>query len=950
MSITETINSPVPAGAARLCIGLGFLIASLLVAAPLHAQSTSPGPLARSHAEIDGAGKCGKCHEPGGAPTDKLCLECHAEARRSRYHSKMAKDSGKACSKCHRDHHGRDFQMIRWRPARNFNHRKTGYGLDGRHKRLACVECHTRSHRWMGLQSACASCHKDPHVPTLGQECANCHTEQGFVPARRFQHDRARFKLRGRHAQVGCDQCHAGGGAEARYRGLDFRSCKSCHADPVPGHSAGLACEGCHTETSWAKTTRQSGLDLHRRSRLPLRGAHVRVDCNRCHRERDKGGPSAALRLARFRGLNGDCASCHRDQHRGQFGNDCASCHTEDSWRVRSKKGFDHAKTGWPLQGRHRRVACARCHVSKGSYKKRFAAVRHDRCDRCHKDPHGGPFPSVKSGDRCETCHSVSGFLPAAYGVAEHERAALPLAGAHRVVACRRCHEPVAVAPSKQVVARLRGTAKACRDCHKDVHGGQFARRKPPLDCTHCHSDRSFAERRFDHATSRFPLKGAHAAAKCAGCHFRPAKGEAVQFGGTNTQCSGCHADVHRGQFAIDGPRRDCADCHDIVSKFRIPGYDHGKTRFALTGRHISVACTDCHREQALPGGKAAVHYRLGQMTCAQCHANPHKDGKGRASAAPAGTWTCARCHQTQAWNAVANRVEFDHRVTGVPLTGAHGRAACAGCHNPQRRSGPLPRQCVGCHSDPHRDELGQRCDRCHTSRSWQTPQRFVDHRGSRFPLTGAHAMVACRSCHSRQGRDTWRGTPNTCDACHQNQALVVQAFDHTKVSVGCNRCHSTFAWAPARLDHNLWWPLVGRHKAVQSNCAGCHTGGSFASASRACATCHSDLVSQGKTHPDHKALGFSPSCDKCHTPYGWKQLLKTWHEGYFPLAGGDHARYANNCQSCHPTGMGAGRFDCIHCHDGAHSKSKMDSEHEGKSGYQWHSPACLQCHPGGEE
>ena len=929
--------------------------------------------MARSHAKEDAAGRCGKCHVPGGAPSEKLCLECHKKTAKSQYHSRMAKDSGKPCGKCHRDHQGRQFQMIRWKPTKDFNHSKTGYRLDGKHAKLDCGKCHTRNQRWMGLQNVCAGCHKDPHVPTLGRECANCHTEQGFVPARRFQHDRARFKLRAKHAQVPCAQCHAGSGAVARYRGLKFGTCKDCHKDPVPEHSAGVACKTCHSESSWAKTTRQSGLELHRRRPFQLRGAHVRVDCNRCHREREKGGPTPTVRLSRFRGLNGDCNSCHEDRHKGQFGKDCASCHVEDSWRVRATKGFDHARTGWPLQGRHRAANCAACHAGNGSYKQRFSGVRGDRCDRCHVDPHGGPFTSVSKGDRCETCHEVGGFLPAAYGVAEHDRAALHLTGAHRVVACRRCHEPMTKAPASAAdgakttrrrgkrgrqqrvqtprghpVARLQGTPKACRDCHKDPHDGQFAATKPPRDCADCHGDRSFSELRFDHGRSGFPLVGAHAKVPCAGCHLRPAVGQAVRFRDTPRQCSSCHKDAHRGQFSADGPGRDCADCHTVTEGFRIPGFDHSKTRFALTGRHAKAACVDCHRKQTLPDGGATAHFRLGEMGCEGCHANPHKSSP--TAKAPPGTWACKRCHGTKAWNAVVERVEFDHRLTGVPLTGAHGRAACAGCHKPERRDGPLARECAGCHSDPHRDELGQRCDRCHTSQSWRTPQRFVDHRGSRFPLTGAHAMVACRSCHSRQGRDTWRGTPTTCDACHQTQTLGVQAFDHNKVRFGCNRCHATFAWAPARVNHNLWWPLVGRHRAVEKDCSQCHTGAKFSSTSGACAFCHGDLVAQGKTHPDHKALGFSANCENCHTPYGWNQLLQSWHEGYFPLAGGRHAGYANQCQSCHPAGMGAGRFDCIHCHDGAHNKAKMDDEHEGKSGYQWASPACLQCHPDGDE
>ncbi len=912
------------------------------------AQSASPGLLARSHAKIDGASKCGKCHEPGGGPSDDLCVKCHAESRTSTYHRRLAKDSGKACAKCHRDHHGRNFQMIRWKPPKDFDHTKTGYKLKGHHSKLDCNKCHTRSRRWMGLKQPCASCHKDAHTPSLGRKCQDCHTEDSFAPARRFQHDKAKFKLRGRHKQVDCAQCHKGSGARARYRGLQFNTCGSCHKEPSPGHSGGADCKSCHNENDWAKTSRKAGVDLHRRTKFPLRGAHAPVPCARCHRAREAAVPTIGARLAQFRGLSTDCASCHKDTHRGQFGRDCASCHVETSWQVRNTRGFNHRKTGWPLKGRHAGVKCAGCHRKAGNYKRRYSGVRGDRCARCHKDPHGGPFPSVPKGDRCSTCHDEVGFLPAAYGVGEHAKAGLPLEGAHRVVACNRCHQP-APKTRRAKAATLRGTPKACRDCHQDVHDGQFANRKPALGCPDCHGTQTFAEVRFDHSKSRFPLEGVHAKAPCASCHLRPTKDKPVRFAGTGRACANCHSDAHRGQFSADGNAHTCERCHKPVKGFKIVNFDHGKTRFTLTGRHLTAACTDCHRKRSLPGGSSAIHYRLGTLTCGQCHANAHKDPKrARRTSVPVppGTWRCDRCHKTAAWNDLPDRVAFNHDVTGVPLTGAHARAACGGCHRPRKGGNALPRDCAGCHTDPHRRELGQRCDRCHTSRSWQTPRRFVDHRSSRFALTGAHAMVDCRSCHSQRGRDTWRGTPTTCDACHQKRANVVQSFDHRRVGAGCNRCHSTFTWAPARINHDLWWPLVGRHRAIEKDCGRCHAPSSFMAASSSCASCHGELVAKGKTHPDHKLLGFPSDCSRCHTPNGWNALLTTWHDDFFPLTGGNHARYSNSCQSCHPGGMGGGQFDCIHCHDGEHAKGKMDDAHGGVGGYQWVNAACLQCHP----
>ncbi len=322
----------------------------------------------------------------------------------------------------------------------------------------------------------------------------------------------------------------------------------------------------------------------------------------------------------------------------------------------------------------------------------------------------------------------------------------------------------------------------------------------------------------------------------------------------------------------------------------------------------------------------------------------------GLAAPATKAVWSCAHCHSESSWKSIPKRVDFDHDRTGVPLTGAHERAPCVGCHQPHTRKGRVPRACVACHTDAHRGEQGQRCDDCHTSASWRSPRRFDDHASGRFPLSGAHAMLDCRSCHRGQARDQYRGTPTTCDACHRRTALAVTGFAHAGTSLGCNRCHNTFAWSPARFSHDVFWPLVGGHAAIAPDCKSCHPTGNYAAASRACAACHSDKIAAGKTHPDHASIGLTHTCERCHTAMAWNRLKSGWHEPAFPINGGKHGRYANNCGACHPAGVGKGRFDCIHCHDGEHSKAKMDDEHQGKGGYVWSNPACMSCHPEGRE
>ena len=931
------------------------------------AQGTSPGPLARSHVKLEGADQCGKCHTPGKGVTDDRCLECHADAKTSRFHGDHRKQSGKDCATCHRDHRGRDFQMIRWKPPTDFDHARTGYKLAGKHADLKCGKCHTKKQRWMGLEAGCVKCHQDRHKPSLGKACDQCHSQLRFDKAEKFDHAKAKFPLRGRHLKVDCAKCHEKAGIEGRFRGLKFAACADCHREPVDKHSGERDCAGCHGNDGWAKVERRAGVDLHARTKMPLRGKHLDVACEKCHtaRKTDVGSASdAAARLRLFGGLQTDCAQCHRDPHGRRFGSDCASCHGEADWKLRKPDHFDHDRTHFPLRGGHRAVACKTCHKRVGSYKKRFAGVASRTCQTCHGDPHGGPFQSVEGGDACTGCHSEEAFVPVRYGLDDHKRAAFVVRDSHRVVACRACHKPVAAAPLAggllargsrgREIAQLHGTPQTCRTCHTDPHRGQFDGREPAVDCVSCHSQTAFAAVIFDHDKSRFPLQGIHREVACEKCHTRPAAELPVAFVGAPTACGACHKDAHKGQFESDGTFKRCGDCHTPVKGFRITAFNHAATRFALDGKHQKAACKDCHKRGVGPGGTQAVLWRIGAIDCARCHANPHSEraatvAQRGGAAVVDGSWACARCHNTSGWQGFSSAgVDFDHSQTGVPLSGHHATAACGGCHRPDEQPDGVPRDCASCHADSHRGELGSRCDDCHTSYGWKTPRRFADHDRARLPLTGAHRAIDCRSCHVRRGADVWRGTPATCDACHISTALAVASFDHRRISPGCNTCHSTFAWAPARMNHDVFWPLVGGHAVIATQCNGCHIASSFAAATRACSSCHMSLVVSGQTHPDHQAMGFPTTCERCHTPLGWHVMNAGWHEDAFPIDSGDHKRYAGTCQSCHPSGMGPGRFDCIHCHDGTHSQAQMNGEHDDVGGYVWDNHACLSCHPKG--
>ena len=124
--------------------------------------------------------------------------------------------------------------------------------------------------------------------------------------------------------------------------------------------------------------------------------------------------------------------------------------------------------------------------------------------------------------------------------------------------------------------------------------------------------------------------------------------------------------------------------------------FDHGQTRYPLTGSHARVACGACHgrRESA----SAPLRFAGVPLSCDGCHRDPHQGQFARGAAGSA----CERCHTTD--NLKASR--FDHgRDAAWRLDGAHAKVACAQCHKPETRDGatfirykPLAKTCSGCH------------------------------------------------------------------------------------------------------------------------------------------------------------------------------------------------------------------------------------------------------------
>lgn len=322
----------------------------------------------------------------------------------------------------------------------------------------------------------------------------------------------------------------------------------------------------------------------------------------------------------KFSGLSfSSCRDCHQDPHKGRFAKPCESCHSVESWRSLSGGAFDHRATKFPLIGRHAALRCEQCHPKDPKAKNPngstgFHLTRFAECRDCHADAHAAQFERRKGKGECRECHSEEGFRPARFTAKEHGGARFPLTGAHQAVPCAACHRDGAVkAPCTK---RFAWTGQlVCTDCHNDVHRGQFTGRMKE-GCVTCHTVDAWESVTFAHDRTGFPLVGRHAAAKCSSCH--PSKDGFVRYAGTERRCDRCHNEVHAGQFETGG-RTECERCHDERA-WKAVRFDHRtNARFALTGKHESVRCDQCHRI-ALIRGVRAVKYKPLESACIDCH------------------------------------------------------------------------------------------------------------------------------------------------------------------------------------------------------------------------------------------------------------------------------------------------------------------------------------------
>ncbi len=633
---------------------------------------------------------------------------------------------------------------------------------------LKCFNCHGQRGQGGGMPDRCLACHKE-------------------IAA----HIDGRTGLHARVPKQDCAKCHPD------HAGRDFEMIQWEEGGPAKFD--------------------------HGRSGWPLAGKHARLECKDCHKAAFQSPAIMALapgkgRAQGYIGLNQACDACHhqKDIHHGALGKDCAKCHGQEAWKPATN--FDHARTDYPLTGRHAKVTCEKCHLAPalklatdkdGHRVPLYKPLPHKECAACHADPHTGRF-----GAACSKCHVTDDWKVVGKERFNHDLTRYPLRGRHVAVRCEQCHDPKSPTGKKPPFA-------TCGTCHADAHAGKALLAGRPVDCAACHDVAGWKPATYtveQHKSASYPLEGAHRSVPCSSCHRKSpsgvdvarlgSAGVAIRMG--HEHCLDCHEDSHGGQLAKAEGRGACEPCHRVEawkpSTYTVA--QHARLRLPLLGRHAQIACAACHGPArpglpALPGsevlGKARVGIHLKEIACEACHADPHEGrfGAQRASAKqvtrrPAG---CTACHGVSTFRPSTVDVAM-HAAFGFPLEAAHGAAPCESCHKEMKtpravsslllsRGGGASmafavkdQRCEACHQNPHgtqfeaRRDHGQ-CAACHNALAFRPAGRFEHDRDAGFRLLGVHAKVACGRCHvpkkDAAGRVMviYRPVPKDCKSCH---------------------------------------------------------------------------------------------------------------------------------------------------------------------------------------
>jgi hypothetical protein len=225
----------------------------------------------------------------------------------------------------------------------------------------------------------------------------------------------------------------------------------------------------------------------------------------------------------------------------------------------------------------------------------------------------------------CDTCHSTSSWSGALF---DHGKTGWPLTGSHNALKCSQCH----------INGNYKLTNTACVTCHlTDYNNTNNPPHKAagfPQQCELCHDTALWADGKFDHNQTKFPLTGAHKTVLCAQCHVNN------NYTTLPTDCYGCHKKDYDGtnnpNHKSAGFPTTCLTCHNTNSWL---GATFNHTWFPMkhggattcsnchtnSSNYAVFSCTICHaKNQTDQNHQGVPGYVYNSTNCYQCHPTGH--------------------------------------------------------------------------------------------------------------------------------------------------------------------------------------------------------------------------------------------------------------------------------------------------------------------------------------
>lgn len=749
-----------------------------------------------------------------------------------------------------------------------------------------------------------------------------------------------------------CLKCHDAG------KGVPDEKCLDCHKNIKPFVDSkkgfhGLttqACFECHSEHKGrdydSVDVDDKNFDHSKLTGYSLEGKHADIKCSECHKATYSTKFVRAGKI-RYIGNQSTCISCHKkdDIHffKGNWAKkDCVACHTLKSWKDGIK--FNHEKDGkYKLEGKHAEMKCTDCHGLNKRMKYtvyKWPNLKKQQCLSCHADFHKNNLSRKYQNGQCTKCHNQNEWKLPKF---DHQLTGYQLKGKHFEIKCIECHKQKTVVAAKLEVKHFNftGLKTACVTCHENYH--RFGKIKTknfgdPNNCQNCHNEKKWTEiQKFDHNIhTRYAIDGEHKKLNCTDCHLHSINSKQKFSIGiyswptlqTKT-CEACHKNPHTKQFSPDFLKKKCDECHVTTGWYDMKngkGFDHAKTRFPLTGAHTKTKCVDCHG----PSGKQTFKFKTFESKfCIDCHQNIHKNQFSNKY----NSQNCTQCHSTENFT---QRLQFDHTKTQYPLEGAHNKLKCEECHKPNGQSvylvkpnihrvdkGSLPErvvfkysqflfpkvkktECLECHTDYHKNQLGSQCLNCHNLETWKKI-KFDHNKQSRFPLREKHEQAICIDCHKPMPNEyinfknqkvqvvKYKPFTGLCVDCHKD-------VHNGSFGKSCQECHSEKGWKITK-DFHKNFTLTGVHYTL--SCNECHTNSrTLSGMSQRCNVCHAK---------DDIHSGALPNCQECHRQQFWEVTGFKHSLTSFPLRG---AHRTLDCMECHRNGTYKGLIStCASCH-----------------------------------